>query len=114
MSRHLRSKQTVCEHLAYCSMSDKQFVNVLSEGKYHSMSNKQLVNIEDDKLSMEKAKRDRSGKRTLSIVKLFCNPLFSGNTKYQIQNTNYEFTNFSLGIRITKNKLQMTNCQTSA
>ena len=95
-------------------MSDKQFVNVLSEGKYHSMSNKQLVNIEDDKLSMEEAKRDRSGKRTLSIVKLFCNPLFSGNTKYQIQNTNYEFTNFSLGIRITKNKLQMTNCQTSA
>ena len=48
------------------------------------MSNKQLVNIEDDKLSMEEAKRDRSGKRTLSIVKLFCNPLFSGNTKYKI------------------------------
>ena len=71
-------------------MSDKQFVNILSEGKYHFMSNKQLVNIEDDKLSMEEAKRDRSGKRTLSIVKLFCNPLFSGNTKYKIQITNLQ------------------------
>ena len=96
-------KQTLCEQL-----------KILSEGKFCFMSNKQLANIEDDKLSMEEAKRDRGGKGTLSIVKLFCNPLFSGNTKYQIQNTNYEFTNFSLGIRITKNKLQMTNCQTSA
>ena len=65
------------------------------------MSSKQFVNIEDDKLSMEEAKRDRSGKRTLSIVKLFCNPLFSGNTKYKIQITNLQFffKNYELPIR---------------
>ena len=56
-------------------------MNIISEDKYYFL----LANIEDDKFSMEEAKRDRSGMRTLSIVKLFCNPLFLGNTKYKIQ-----------------------------